>query len=34
VFYNRERRHSRLGQLSPVQYEKMITEDLQEHQAA
>jgi putative transposase len=34
VFYNRERRHSTLGQLSPVQYEKMITEDLQEHQAA
>jgi putative transposase len=35
VFYNRERRHSTLGQLSPAQYEQMmISQDLQEHQAA
>jgi putative transposase len=35
IFYNRQRRHSTLGQLSPAQYEKMMMEqDLQEHQAA
>jgi transposase InsO family protein len=31
VFYNRERRHSTLGQLSPMQYERL---SLQEDQAA
>jgi len=35
IFYNRERRHSTLGQLSPAQYEKnMMIQDLQQHQAA
>jgi len=35
TFYNRQRRHSTLGQLSPVQYEKIThTHDLQEDQAA
>jgi transposase InsO family protein len=31
VFYNRERRHSTLGHLSPMQYERL---SLQEDQAA
>jgi hypothetical protein len=35
IFYNRQRRHSTLGQLSPAQYEMMMmSQDLQEHQAA
>ncbi len=35
VFYNRERRHSTLGQLSPIQYEKIsLFSDLKEEQVA
>jgi putative transposase len=35
VFYNRQRRHSTLGQLSPIQYEKIsLSQDLKEEQAA
>jgi putative transposase len=35
VFYNRQRRHSTLGQLSPIQYEKIsLSRDLKEEQAA
>jgi transposase InsO family protein len=36
VFYNRQRRHSTLGQLSPIQYEKIsLSQDRsKKHQAA
>jgi len=34
IFYNRERRHSTLGQLSPAQFEKIHLTRLQEGQAA
>lgn len=35
VFYDRLRCHSTLGQLSPIQYEKIsLSQDLKEEQAA
>jgi len=34
VFYNRERRHSTLGQLSPADYEKLPPPVIEEEQAA
>jgi putative transposase len=35
IFYNRQRRHSTLGQLSPIEYEKISpSQDLREEQAA
>ena len=34
VFYNRERRRSTLGQLSPSEYEKLHLPDTEEEQAA
>jgi putative transposase len=34
VFYNRERRHSTLGQLSPADYEKLPPPVIEKEQAA